>query len=259
MSIPALQWGVDGYTTAGRGAVLQGDRMNGPVAVVTGGARGIDYATAVLLSSRGAQVVVADAQPMSKEAKPFDEILTDVTDAGQVARLFASVSERYGRLDILVVNAGRPYTSTSLNSNESEWNECLNLYLKSARLCAREAHALLRGAGVAASWWLRRYRASMVVRRRFLFGRKGRATGTDSQPRDRICAGHSRQRGDSCTNRVGSNGAVFCVLSRSGGSAAARYCFLSAWPNWQTGGRRVRDRISIVRRSGLDNGHVSAR
>jgi len=120
--------------------------MTGKTAVVTGGARGIGYATAMLLASHGAEVVVADREE-SKNEKRFVEVITDVTDPAQVGDLFRCVKERYSRLDILVINAGRPYSSTSLNSNEREWNECLDLNLKSAWYCAREAHPLLSATG----------------------------------------------------------------------------------------------------------------
>ncbi len=118
------------------------------IAVVTGGARGIGHATAAVLASRGVHVIVADVNPLTTEPA-FEEIITDVTDPAQVGHLFRAVNERYGRLDILVLNAGRPYSSTSLTSSEAEWNECLGLNLKSAWLCAREAFPLLSKAGQA--------------------------------------------------------------------------------------------------------------
>jgi len=120
--------------------------MTGRVALVTGGARGIGLATATLLASRGATVLVADILPCPpgphREAFP-----TDVTDAAAVRELFRAVAERYGRLDILVSNAGRPYASTSTTSSDAEWDECLNLNLRAAWYCAREAWPLLRANG----------------------------------------------------------------------------------------------------------------
>lgn len=119
------------------------------VAVVTGAARGIGYATSRLLAARGVQVFGADLIPTPHE-KCGEEIPTDVTDANQVRALFEQVRARCGRLDILVANAGRPYTSTSLSSTEEEWEECLALNFKSAWYCAREAYPLLRATGHAA-------------------------------------------------------------------------------------------------------------
>lgn len=119
------------------------------IAVVTGAARGIGYATARLLASRGARVFAADLLPTANE-KCFDEIPTDVTDRKQVRDLFQRIQTECGRLDILVINAGKPCRSTSLTSSEQEWEECLALNLKSAWYCAREAYPLLRAAGQAA-------------------------------------------------------------------------------------------------------------
>lgn len=120
--------------------------LDGKIAVVTGGARGIGYATAMLMASRGAEVIVADCEECRLE-KQFVEVPTDVTDVSQVRRLFEFVGERYGRLNILVANAGKPHLSTTLTCDEEEWNGGVNLNLKAAWYCAREAHPLLRAAG----------------------------------------------------------------------------------------------------------------
>ncbi len=116
------------------------------IAVVTGGGRGIGRATAELLASRGAEVTIADLEFPTGGSR-LDEVTADVTRADDVRRLFLHVRERHGRLDMLVINAGRPYSSTSLASSEGEWNECLNLNLKAAWYCAREAHPLLAASG----------------------------------------------------------------------------------------------------------------
>ncbi len=118
------------------------------IAVVTGGGRGIGRATAELLASRGATVTIADVE-FPPESGGLDEVRADVTSAQDVRRLFDHVRERYLRLDVLVINAGRPYSSSSLTSSEEEWDECLDLNLKSAWYCAREAHPLLEAAGNA--------------------------------------------------------------------------------------------------------------
>lgn len=117
-------------------------QLHGLTAVVTGGARGIGFATASLLASRGAQVVVAD-RIASPEGSPFTEVPTDVTDPESVRAFFAAVKERFGKLDILVSNAGRPYSETSLSASEETWDECINLNLKAAWYCSREAHPML--------------------------------------------------------------------------------------------------------------------
>lgn len=125
-------------------------RLKDKVAVVTGGGRGIGRATARLFAEHGAHVGIAEI-----EAELCEEVEgdlggrvfarpTDVTKAQEVERFFAHVREHFGKLDILVCNAGRPFALTSTTATEAEWDECLNLNLRSAWYCAREAHPLMR-------------------------------------------------------------------------------------------------------------------
>jgi NAD(P)-dependent dehydrogenase (short-subunit alcohol dehydrogenase family) len=119
-------------------------RFQDRVVVVTGGGRGIGLATAKAFAREGARVVVADLQA-AEECGDF--IQTDVTAAAAVERLFALVAERHGRLDTLVANAGRLYLLNSLTAAERDWNECLDVNLKSVWLCAKAAHPLLAASG----------------------------------------------------------------------------------------------------------------
>jgi NAD(P)-dependent dehydrogenase (short-subunit alcohol dehydrogenase family) len=125
---------------------MSGGKMRDRIVVVTGGARGIGYAAASLLAERGAEVILADRIANTGD-RPFVEIRTDVTDAAAVRALFEQVRARYGRLDALVMSAGLPYSVASTAAGEELWDECLNLNLKSAWYCAREAHPLLQASG----------------------------------------------------------------------------------------------------------------
>jgi NAD(P)-dependent dehydrogenase (short-subunit alcohol dehydrogenase family) len=128
-------------------------RLANKIAVITGGGSGIGRATAKLFTREGAQVVIAEinaeqAQQVTDEIGTNAlAIATDVTSEDSVNALFAQVNERFGKLDILVSNAGRPWQSTSLTATDEDWNECLNLNLKSAWLCARVAHPLMASGG----------------------------------------------------------------------------------------------------------------
>ena len=86
--------------------------VRGKVAIVTGAARGIGFATATELSRRGASVVVLDLDPdaatAAAEALPGAAlgIAADVTDRGAMQRVVAETAERFGGVDIVVANAG---------------------------------------------------------------------------------------------------------------------------------------------------------
>jgi NAD(P)-dependent dehydrogenase (short-subunit alcohol dehydrogenase family) len=86
--------------------------LNGKVALVTGGARGIGLATAEVLSRRGASVVIVDlAQDAASSAAeslpgPSLGIAADVTDRGAMQAAVAQTVERFGGLDVVVANAG---------------------------------------------------------------------------------------------------------------------------------------------------------
>lgn len=87
--------------------------LAGKVALVTGGARGIGFATARALCARGASVVIADldADAAAQAAAQIHDsravgLAADVTDRGAMQRAVASAVERFGGLDVVVANAG---------------------------------------------------------------------------------------------------------------------------------------------------------
>jgi len=87
--------------------------LSGKVALVTGGARGIGFATARALAGRGASVVVADLDQAAAETAAGEihdtralGLAADVTDRGAVQRAVAATVERFGGLDVVVANAG---------------------------------------------------------------------------------------------------------------------------------------------------------
>ena len=87
--------------------------LSGKVALVTGGARGIGFATARALIGRGASVAIADLDPeaTARSASQLHDsraigVAADVTDRGAIQRAVAETVERFGGLDVVVANAG---------------------------------------------------------------------------------------------------------------------------------------------------------
>jgi len=87
--------------------------LNGKVALVTGGARGIGLATARALVARGASVVIVDLDEQASDAAARQVhdtralgLAGDVTDRGAMQRAVATAVERFGGLDVVVANAG---------------------------------------------------------------------------------------------------------------------------------------------------------
>jgi NAD(P)-dependent dehydrogenase (short-subunit alcohol dehydrogenase family) len=119
--------------------------LDGRVAVVTGGARGIGYATASRLVEAGARVVVADID--AEEAQAVSARLgesalaahVDVGDEASVRALAETAVEEWGSLDVWVSNAGIYPVAPLLELGVEEWDRLLDVNLRGAFLGAREA------------------------------------------------------------------------------------------------------------------------
>ncbi len=121
--------------------------LDGKVAVVTGGAKGIGAATARVLEEAGARVTVFDIA--SQDDLAFGTVAVDVTNEAALKAAFARVVEQHGRLDILVNNAGRVARKPAVELDVAEWQAVIDVNLKATFLCSRIAHPYMkqRGAG----------------------------------------------------------------------------------------------------------------
>jgi NAD(P)-dependent dehydrogenase (short-subunit alcohol dehydrogenase family) len=116
-----------------------------PVALVTGGARGIGAAVAARLRGDGWDVVIADRDP----APIGRSVICDVADETAVAALIASISAAEGRLDALICNAGLGIRKPIKDLSLAEWSSVLATNLTSCFLLVRAAESLLRAANGA--------------------------------------------------------------------------------------------------------------
>jgi NAD(P)-dependent dehydrogenase (short-subunit alcohol dehydrogenase family) len=106
--------------------------LQGKVAVVTGGAKGIGAATVALLREHGARAVSLDIAEGC-----------DVTDEAAVKAAFG----RIGEIDLLVNNAGRALRKPAVELQKSEWDAVLELNLTATFLCSRLAHPYMKRRG----------------------------------------------------------------------------------------------------------------
>jgi len=119
----------------------------GKVALVTGASRGLGKAVADLLASEGASVAIAARDPEALETAAREirersgaEVLsqaTDVTREDQVSALVERVIETFGRIDVLVANAGGPPASRFETTELSDWKSGIDLSLLSTILLCR--------------------------------------------------------------------------------------------------------------------------
>jgi NAD(P)-dependent dehydrogenase (short-subunit alcohol dehydrogenase family) len=125
-------------------AGLHAFRVDGRVAVITGGAQGIGLACAELLIEAGSTVVLLDRDRAALEAarERVPQAQThelDVADETAVERVFNAIAGTHGRVDILVNNAGRSIRKPALDLPMADWNAVVAVNLTGAFLCARAA------------------------------------------------------------------------------------------------------------------------
>lgn len=124
-------------------------------ALVTGAGRGIGKEIALRLAEAGCDVGLCDidfanaketAGLIERQGRIALAAACDVSNAAEVAALFKSFIDRFGRIDILVNNAGIARDALFVRMKEEDWDAVLNVNLKSAYLCCKEAARLMMKA-----------------------------------------------------------------------------------------------------------------
>jgi len=131
-------------------------RVQGKVALVTGGASGIGRGCAELLAAEGAAVLVTDVQDdkgaetvtaIVKDGGKAEYLRHDVTDEAAWAQVIAHAKERHGRLDILVNNAGIGIGGSILDMTLADWRKQTAVNLDGVFLGVKHAIPLMRVSG----------------------------------------------------------------------------------------------------------------
>ena len=116
--------------------------LDGRVAIITGGARGIGLETAKALKENGARIVIVDinAEAGEQAAKDLniDFVRTDLTRSDEVKRLAIQVREKHGRIDIAFNNAGIAASIPSETCNDEDWHKIMDINLHAVFYCCRE-------------------------------------------------------------------------------------------------------------------------
>lgn len=121
-------------------------KLTGKVALVTGAAQGIGKAVALLLARHGADIVVSDinlekAEETAKEIESIGPkamaIKVNVGSLNDVERMVEAVLKKFGRIDILINNAGITRDKLILRMTEEDWDIVLNVNLKGTFNCTK--------------------------------------------------------------------------------------------------------------------------
>lgn len=128
-------------------SVLDKFRLDGKVALVTGGARGLGKTMAVALAEAGADIALTGRtlEPSETAASEIGAATgrrcrayqADVTIAADVERLASTVASDFGRIDILINNAGTNIRGSIEQLTEADWDTVIDTNLKGPFLCAR--------------------------------------------------------------------------------------------------------------------------
>jgi 3-oxoacyl-[acyl-carrier protein] reductase len=133
-----------------------GNRLEGKVALITGGASGIGKAIAVRFAHEGARVAVLDANEKRAQATCGEieaargtalALAADIRDAAAVDQAVQLVERKFGTLDILVNNAGIARKKMFEQMSEKEWSEVWDTNLTGTLRCTRRCLPLLKKKG----------------------------------------------------------------------------------------------------------------
>ena len=128
-------------------------KLDGKVALITGGSKGIGFATAKLFSEAGAKIVITarNSKKLNEASKNLGDCLivpADVKKASDVTKVVKQTITKFGRIDILINNAGIfPKIARLHEISEDEWNDVIDTNLSGPYRFAKEAIPYLQKNG----------------------------------------------------------------------------------------------------------------
>lgn len=105
-------------------------RLEGKIALVTGGARGLGAEMAIRFADEGATVIAADLSPLTYQHERVEHHLLNVSDPAQCKAVFDAIIAKYGTIDILVNNAGITRDAMTVKMTDEMWDLVIQVNLK---------------------------------------------------------------------------------------------------------------------------------
>ena len=131
--------------------------LEGKVALVTGGSRGIGRAIALELANEGADVIINylrhrtaaqnTAEEIRQKGRQAHTIKANVGEPEKIESMFAEIADKFGHLDILVNNAASGVARKAMDLDERGWAWTMDINARAFLLCAQRAARLMEGRG----------------------------------------------------------------------------------------------------------------
>jgi 3-oxoacyl-[acyl-carrier protein] reductase len=126
--------------------------LKGKVVVITGAARGIGRILALAFAREGAKVMIndiADGVPVEQEIRNTGQeaifVRANIVSSAEAEQLLTTAAERFGRIDILINNAGTTRDALLHKMNENDWDDVIAVNLKGTFNCCRAAAKFVIG------------------------------------------------------------------------------------------------------------------
>jgi len=150
-------------------------RLKDKVCIITGGGSGIGRATALIFAAEGARVVVADKNKAAAEAVAAEcdskgaktiALETDVSKSADAKRMVDETVKAFGRIDVLVNNAGYGIPGSVVETDEQAWDDLMAVNVRGVFLCSKYALPVMQAQGGGAIVNTASAVASMGIRNR---------------------------------------------------------------------------------------------